>query len=103
MTELRNNQGDVSASLGDPRFPTTPKNGCATCRQDFSSVTAFDRHRVGNYAYPWSPEREDGRRCLIGDELLEVGMELDPRGRWRVALTDAERTRLQGLGAKGVA
>jgi hypothetical protein len=50
---------------------------------------------------PWSPDREDGRRCLIGDELPEAGMELDERGRWRIALTDSERDRLQGRGAKG--
>jgi hypothetical protein len=57
-------------------------NLCRSCSTDFSSVTAFDRHRVGVYAYLWSPDREDGRRCLVGDELLEAGMELDARGHW---------------------
>ena len=52
---------------------------------------------VGAYEYAWSPDREDGRRCLIGDELLELGMELDPRGRWRIALTDEKRSELAAL------
>jgi hypothetical protein len=78
-------------------------NLCRACSTDFASVAAFDRHRVGTYAYAWSPEREDGRRCLIGDELLEAGLELDPKGRWRTALTDAERERPRGLGANGSA
>ena len=69
-------------------------NLCRSCTTDFASVAAFDKHRVGVYAYPWSPDREDGRRCLIGDELTEAGMELDPRGRWRVALTNEKRAAL---------
>jgi hypothetical protein len=75
-------------------------NLCRACSTDFASLTAFDRHRVGSYAYAWSPDREDGRRCLIGDELLEAGFELDPRGRWRLVLTDERRAALQGLRAK---
>jgi hypothetical protein len=76
-------------------------NLCRSCNTDFASVAAFDKHRVGVYAYPWSPERDDGRRCLIGDELLDAGMELDPRGRWRIALTDSERSRIAGLRGPG--
>jgi hypothetical protein len=48
-------------------------NYCRSCSTDFSSVTAFDRHRVGVYEYAWSSDREDGRRCLIGDELSKPG------------------------------
>jgi hypothetical protein len=73
-------------------------NVCRSCGDtDFASVTAFDKHRLGTYAYPWGPDREDGRRCLIGDELTEAGMELDPRGRWRIALTDERRAELAAL------
>jgi hypothetical protein len=78
-------------------------NLCRACNTDFASLTAFDKHRVGVHEYTWSPDREDGRRCLIGDELLDAGMELDSKGRWRIALTDAERARPQGLGANGSA
>ncbi len=72
-------------------------NYCRSCSTDFSSVTAFDRHRVGAYAYPWNPDREDGRRCLVAGELIDAGMELDSRGRWRIALTDAKRSELTAL------
>jgi hypothetical protein len=76
-------------------------NLCRSCGEDFAGLSAFDRHRVGTHAYRWSPDRQDGRRCLVGDELLVPGMERDPRGRWRVALPESERSRLQGLGAQG--
>jgi hypothetical protein len=72
-------------------------NLCRACGEDFSSIGAFDKHRVGGHAYTWSLNHPDGRRCLIGDELLEAEMELDPRGRWRIALTDSERSRIAGL------
>lgn len=73
-------------------------NLCRSCEQDFASVSAFDRHRVGVHAYTHSgslkldPPREDGRRCLDTDELRDVGMELDARGRWAIT-ADAERAR----------
>ena len=80
----------ASGRRGDERLPILRGT-------DFASVTAFDKHRLGTYAYPWGPDREDGRRCLIGDELTEAGMELDPRGRWRIALTDERRAELAAL------
>jgi hypothetical protein len=30
-------------------------NNCRACGEDFSSVTAFDRHRVGGHAYTLEP------------------------------------------------
>jgi hypothetical protein len=80
----------------------TPLNECTACRLDFASLRAFDLHRIG--AYPqtgpseyldrmraglvdplvdWRPEL--GRRCRDGDELVEVGLELDERNRWRLS------------------
>lgn len=59
-----------------------------SCDQDFASVRAFDDHRVGKHAYTYSqglrmdPMREDGRRCLSQDEMRDVGMAQDERGRW---------------------
>lgn len=86
-------------SRSDLRFPQRPLNGCSDCRRDFASVSAFDRHHVGSHEYTYTqglrldPPAEDGRRCLLDEaELLEAGMELDPRGRWRIA-ADAERIR----------
>jgi hypothetical protein len=76
-------------------------NYCRACSTDFASLAAFDKHRVGVHEYVWSTDREDGRRCLRGDGLLEVGMELDVRGRWRIALTDERRAELVALRAPG--
>jgi hypothetical protein len=62
-------------------------NLCTTCKADFGSVLAFDTHRVGKHAYTYlegvqmNPPREDGRRCLDSDEMLERRMELDKRER----------------------
>jgi hypothetical protein len=66
-----------------PRYwKGTPSNGCSGCGQDFTSTLLFDAHRVGTYAYPWSPDHEDGRRCLDSDEMTAKGWELNDRGRW---------------------
>ena len=46
-----------------------PLNGCSSCCLDFTSVDAFDRHRVGSFEYDWTVDRTDGRRCLDADEL----------------------------------
>jgi hypothetical protein len=73
-----------------------PSNLCVACSKDFASVAAFDRHRTGTHEYDFAQglrfdiPREDGRRCMDEDEMIEVGMELDPRGRWRIH-KDAER------------
>lgn len=75
-----------------------PRNGCAACGQDFAGLTYFDKHRVGTFEYSLTeglrldPPREDGRRCLTRDEMLELGLALDKSGRW----TDpAEAARLR--------
>jgi hypothetical protein len=71
-------------------------NLCCACRRDFSSVAAFDRHRVGRRAYDFAEGLElgfeDGRRCLDEDEMQAAGMALDRRGRWCIT-RDVERAR----------
>jgi hypothetical protein len=63
-------------------------NVCGACGLDFSSVQAFDRHRVGKHAYTFTeglnmnPPREDGRRCLDVEELEALQFAQDARGRW---------------------
>jgi hypothetical protein len=63
-------------------------NLCTTCKADFASVDAFDKHRIGKHVYLYAeglalePPREDGRRCMDADEMIDAGMELDRRGRW---------------------
>jgi hypothetical protein len=70
--------------------PKNPANYCCGCGLDFASVTAFDKHRVGKHD-------PDERRCLDVAEILNAGMELDPRGRYRLILTDAKREALSAL------
>ncbi len=66
-------------------------NLCRSCEQDFSSVRAFDTHRVGVHAYTYSegvkmdPSREDGRRCLRLDEFSAAGLRQNAKGRWELA------------------
>lgn len=73
-------------------------NFCRTCEQDFSSIAAFDKHRVGVHAYTYSegvamePMRENGRRCLTTDELCASGFRQNVRGRWELA-ESADRAR----------
>ena len=78
-------------------------NLCRSCRQDFGSVSAFDRHRVGRHAYTLSEGlelgREDGRRCLDVDEMQATGMALDARGRWTIT-RDVERARTLRISAE---
>ena len=63
-------------------------NLCRACGRDFSSVEAFDHHRVGKHAYTYDegvlrdPSRTDGRRCLSLEEMTSAGWTLDARGRW---------------------
>jgi hypothetical protein len=71
---------------------------CSPCGLAFAGTSAFDAHRVGVHAYTWreglamEPPREDGRRCLQGDELEVAGLALDDRGRWHL-VADARRAR----------
>jgi hypothetical protein len=61
-------------------------------------VDAFDTHRVGTHEYLWSPDREDGRRCLDAEEMKSRGMSQNDMGRWQID-ADVERARrLHGVG-----
>jgi hypothetical protein len=77
-----------------------PLNFCCTCGEDFSSLTGFDRHRVGKHEYlydPWDDSKLDGRRCLTTDEMLKKGWARDRNGRWQVPRSGTERERLSAL------
>jgi hypothetical protein len=89
---MRNTERSISSStvLRDERFPRKPLNGCSGCLADFASVSAFDRHRYGTY----EPLE---RWCMDEAEMLAAGLEVDPRGRWRIKLSASDRERLQAL------
>lgn len=82
---------------------TNPKNLCGACGVDFTTVRAFDRHRVGVHAYTYSegvkmePMREDGRRCLRREEFEGADLELDRFGRWRIRRTQKQIDALSSL------
>jgi hypothetical protein len=84
--------GGIRAAGYEPRKPGRPKRGdgvnfCRICRRDFSSLKAFDRHRVGRY-------EPLGRRCLDSTELVKAGFRRNGRGRWELAAhADRARTR----------
>jgi hypothetical protein len=48
---------------------------CSPCGEDFASLAAFDRHRVGRHM-PLE------RRCLSVQEMSDVGLVRNDRGRW---------------------
>lgn len=55
------------------RLSTSGACQCGGCRRYFSSVYAFDKHRVGP---------ADERRCLTKEEIIEAGMAVNERGLW---------------------
>lgn len=71
---------------------------CSDCGLGFSSVRAFERHRVGKLQYThseglaMSPPRDDGRRCRPKDDLGAAGFVQNARGEWAVA-KEVERAR----------
>ena len=71
-------------------------NLCCSCKTDFGSVAAFDKHRIGRHAYTHAeglktwPARDDGRRCMDTDEMTDAGMEVNAHGRWAIT-ADAAR------------
>lgn len=58
-------------------------NQCIACGLDFKSAKSFDDHRVFT-----NPKKDDWktRRCLTKKELIDMGMEPDNNGRWRVPM-----------------
>jgi hypothetical protein len=75
-------------------------NLCRACGSDFSSVGAFDAHRVGKHEYDFDyrqPERWDGRRCLSEAEIEEAEWQRDKCGRWQQPISESDRERFSQL------
>lgn len=53
---------------------------CPTCLEQFGSVRAFDKHRVGSYASPRTFQHH--RRCLSVSEMLAAGWARNAKGQW---------------------
>jgi hypothetical protein len=52
-----------------------PVSYCAGCRRAFSSVSAFDLHRVGLFTH-------NQRHCLTPQEMHARGMARNDKGQW---------------------
>ncbi len=63
---------------------------CDSCHRQFSSVTAFDKHRTGEYETRDERGRvtqTNTRRCRSIEELLAIGLFYDEkRMLWRLPL-----------------
>jgi hypothetical protein len=53
---------------------TGSRNQCQGCKQYFNSVTAFDKHRVGEHGVD--------RRCRTPEEMTALGMFVNHAGFW---------------------
>jgi hypothetical protein len=80
------------------------KSICAGCKLIFTGVSAFDKHRVGEYSGPIfeiNPEGQQTRRiigrtpnlrhCLTVPEIQALGMIQNDRGWWGEPLDEAGR------------
>lgn len=69
----------------DPKLP--PGRNfckCSACGDYFSTVRAFDLHRVGNHRVPGD------RRCRTFAGMESKGLRLNPKGYWtRIYTSDA--------------
>lgn len=50
-------------------------NKCSGCSHDFTSLSAFDKHRVGSFT-------RNTRRCMTEAEMLAHGLERRASGKW---------------------
>ncbi|MBA2391173.1 MAG: hypothetical protein H0V70_00325 [Ktedonobacteraceae bacterium] len=58
-----------------------PVSYCSGCKRTFSSTSAFDLHRVGNFAH-------NQRRCLVSQEMSARGMMRNEKGQWTLPPTE---------------
>ena len=56
------------------RRPGLRRCVCASCQESFSSVTAFEKHRIGRH--------DKDRRCLGVGEMYEKGLRENDEGYW---------------------
>ena len=61
--------------MHDPKLRTERQCKCQKCGLYFTSASAFDKHRTGEY-------QPDERRCMSTEEMADKGMVLNDRGYW---------------------
>lgn len=65
------------------------RSRCMRCREEFVSMTTFDKHRTGTY---WPVEN---RRCLSVEEMREKGLVKNKKGLWTVPMPAEIINRMQ--------
>lgn len=77
---------------------------CTSCGDLFNSESAFDRHRVGEFA---GLGGTSSRRCLTEAELLAIGWSRNGAGAWItrpfLALPESHKQGAEGIGATNIA
>lgn len=66
---------------------------CSTCHESFSCTAAGDKHRVGDHAVSFGPDR---RRCLTETEMLARGMARNSKGVWMTPSQEARERLREG-------
>jgi hypothetical protein len=73
---------------------------CSGCSEQFSSLKAFDTHRVGEFSVP-TPKGPDysrhTRRCLDHDEMREIGLVLNEQKEWSVPISEKDKQRFVAM------
>jgi hypothetical protein len=73
------------------------KSICSGCDTIFTSLSSFDKHRVGTYGGPiYVGKKVIGRsraerRCLSVEGMVEKGMVLNGKGWWASSVFDVSR------------
>lgn len=75
------------------------KSICGACDETFTSVSAFDMHRVGNFGEPLLDNKgklvgygKSQRRCLSAEEMRVKGMTQTEKGWWTTGQFKLNRT-----------
>lgn len=73
---------------------------CTACGGKFGGEKVFSMHRVGKFPHA-SPEHPvpvgvaaKMRRCLSTEEMLQIGLHQDGKGKWAQSFGNAKRLRL---------
>jgi len=77
MPSIPTTRRPTNARASDPKLPPdTNYCRCPSCGEYFSTVRAFDAHRVGDHRVPGD------RRCLAPGGMEARGLKLNARGYW---------------------
>jgi hypothetical protein len=68
------------------------RNQCCACGRLFGGVTAFDRHRTGDF----EPGTKNPRRCRTDAEMAKVRITLQPGGYYGMPVSGKVAASVEG-------